>query len=65
MAAKVGDFVGGEMYIFKELQGLLEPRSYQIIAPRRKVADEELECGAGFKPGLQITRRHRKFIEIG
>jgi hypothetical protein len=32
---------------------------------RRKMADEEFERGVGIEAGLQVSRGHGEFVEIG
>ena len=43
----------------EKLERLFEPGGDEIIALRRKMADEQFERGARVEAGLKITRRHR------
>ena len=65
MLAQVVNFLRGEVHVLEKIERLFEPGGDQIIALRRKMADEQFERGAGLEAGLQIARRHRQFVEIG
>ena len=65
MAAKKIDFFAREIHIFEKIEDLFEARGNQIIPTVRKIADKQLEGGAGVEAGLQIARGHSQFVEVG
>src|ERR1700693_657262 len=65
MLAEERNLVGRKMNVFQKVQCLFESSGYQKISLGRKMTDKKFERSLGVKAGLQISRRHRQFIEIG
>src|SRR6185437_4138716 len=62
---QVFDFRRSKTDSFHELERLLKTSGDQEIALRRKIADEQLECGASVEARLKIASRHGEFVQIG
>ena len=65
MPAQVINFLRGEVNVLEKIERLLETGCDQIIAMRRKMADEQFERGTSLKAGLQIARSHCQLVQIG
>ena len=62
--AEEGDFLGGEVNVFKGIETLFETRSDEIVAIAREMTHKELESGAGLEAVLNVACRHREFVEV-
>jgi len=63
--AKIGNVFARKTHILQKVEGLLQTRSHQIIAPVREVANKEFKRGEGLETVLDVPGRHREFVEVG